>query len=635
MGKTTYTATFTNEEFTTQTKEVTDVEKLTTHTPAEAVKENEVVATCEADGSYEEVVYCSVCNKELSRETKTVKTKGHEYGEPTYTWSEDGKACTATAVCANDANHVINEDATVTSEVTTPSTCKDMGKTTYTATFTNEEFTTQTKEVTDVEKLTTHTPAEAVKENEVVATCEADGSYEEVVYCSVCNKELSRETKTVKAKDHEYGEPTYTWSEDGKTCTAKSVCANDANNAITEDAIVTSEVTTPSTCKDMGKTTYTATFTNEVFMTQTKEVTDVEKLTIHTPAKAVKENEVAATCEVDGSYDEAVCCSVCHEELGRTHKSILATGHDWGEWKVEKNPTETTVGIEKRICKNDSSHVETREIPKLDAKPVEQQTPQDTSVTTDPSTDQSSTEPAEEFGKEVTDSKTQTTYVVTNDDKSDHSVEFKESGSKASIIAVPASVKIDGASYKVTSIAEEAFKNNRTVTNVKIGANVESIGESAFEGCVKLKKITLSDSVKEVGDNAFKGCTKLETVTIPKNATNIGDNAFNGCKKLKKVTIGTKVQEIGKNAFAKCTSLETIVIPASVKYLGDNAFSGDTRLTTIIIKTKKLTNKTVSKKAFKGVKVGVVIKVPKAKLAAYTVLFRKKGLIKAVKIKAI
>ena len=41
-----------------------------------------------------------------------------------------------------------------------------------------------------------HEPADAVKENEVPATCIAKGSYDEVIYCSVegCEEELSRET---------------------------------------------------------------------------------------------------------------------------------------------------------------------------------------------------------------------------------------------------------------------------------------------------------------------------------------------------------------------------------------------------------------------------------------------------------
>lgn len=47
------------------------------HTPAEAVKENEVPATYSKAGSYDEVVYCSVCKAELSRETRIVDPIGY------------------------------------------------------------------------------------------------------------------------------------------------------------------------------------------------------------------------------------------------------------------------------------------------------------------------------------------------------------------------------------------------------------------------------------------------------------------------------------------------------------------------------------------------------------------------------
>ena len=43
-----------------------------------------------------------------------------------------------------------------------------------------------------------HTPASAVTENNVEADCVNDGSYDSVVYCSVCDIELSRETITVE-----------------------------------------------------------------------------------------------------------------------------------------------------------------------------------------------------------------------------------------------------------------------------------------------------------------------------------------------------------------------------------------------------------------------------------------------------
>ena len=48
-----------------------------THTPGEAVQENVVPASCTAAGSYDEVVYCSECHEELSRETKTIDMLAH------------------------------------------------------------------------------------------------------------------------------------------------------------------------------------------------------------------------------------------------------------------------------------------------------------------------------------------------------------------------------------------------------------------------------------------------------------------------------------------------------------------------------------------------------------------------------
>ncbi|MBR1747273.1 MAG: hypothetical protein IJ735_03565 [Clostridia bacterium] len=48
------------------------------HLPQTAVIENEIVATCEENGRYDEVVYCERCNDELSREEKTVAALGHD-----------------------------------------------------------------------------------------------------------------------------------------------------------------------------------------------------------------------------------------------------------------------------------------------------------------------------------------------------------------------------------------------------------------------------------------------------------------------------------------------------------------------------------------------------------------------------
>lgn len=65
------------------------------HTPGEAVHENETDATCTVAGSYDEVVTCTVCGREISRTEKTIPPKGHDFGE----WAETtAPTCTGAGV---------------------------------------------------------------------------------------------------------------------------------------------------------------------------------------------------------------------------------------------------------------------------------------------------------------------------------------------------------------------------------------------------------------------------------------------------------------------------------------------------------------------------------------------------------
>lgn len=120
------------------------------HSPAPAVEENVNPATCEDGGSYDEVVYCSVCGEELSREGKTTDPLNHNWGEPVYDWTEYYDEVQATRTCLRDESHREGEGVHTTSEVTKPATTTEKGEHTYTATFTNPAFTTQTKVVADI-----------------------------------------------------------------------------------------------------------------------------------------------------------------------------------------------------------------------------------------------------------------------------------------------------------------------------------------------------------------------------------------------------------------------------------------------------------------------------------------------------
>jgi len=105
----------------------TEVVEAVGHTPAETVTENEVKPTCTTAGSYDTVVYCSVCNEKLSCKTIIVEALGHTEGE-------------------------------------------------------------------------------IVKENEAAPDCVSAGSYDDVVCCSTCNAELSRNTIMVSALGHDFAD---------------------------------------------------------------------------------------------------------------------------------------------------------------------------------------------------------------------------------------------------------------------------------------------------------------------------------------------------------------------------------------------------------------------------------------------
>lgn len=75
-------------------------------------------------------------------------------------------------------------------------------------------------------------------------------------------------------------------------------------------------------------------------------------------------------------------------------------------------------------------------------------------------------------------------------------------------------VKVDGVSYRVTSIADNAFKNNKKITRVVIGSNIVTIGKNAFAKCTNITSIAVGKNVTKIEKNAFYGCGKLEKITI-------------------------------------------------------------------------------------------------------------------------
>ena len=123
----------------------------------------------------------------------------------------------------------------------------------------------------------------------------------------------------------------------------------------------------------------------------------------------------------------------------------------------------------------------------------------------------------------------------------------------------------------IESIAYEAFKNCKDLSNIILSEGLATIGENAFWGCTNLTEIHLPNSVREIGISAFYDC-RITSVIIPEGVKVIEAGLFKYCTKLTNVTIPNGVKSIGDSAFGACLSLSSLTIPESVKSMGRDPF---------------------------------------------------------------
>ena len=146
-----------------------------------------VEPTCTKPGKTEGK-HCSVCNEVLVAQTE-IPAKGH-------TWT--AASCTAPrtcSVCGETDGEPLGHDWgewTVTAEAT----CTEKGEKTRSCQREGCDAT----DTVDI-PANGHTEGKPVRENVVPATKNHKGSYDEVVYCKVCNTELSRVTKIIPKLD--------------------------------------------------------------------------------------------------------------------------------------------------------------------------------------------------------------------------------------------------------------------------------------------------------------------------------------------------------------------------------------------------------------------------------------------------
>ena len=271
-------------------------------------------------------------------------------------------------------------------------------------------------------------------------------------------------------------------------------------------------------------------------------------------------NQREATCTQTG-YAGDTYCTDC-DKLLSTGKELAALGHDYLA-SVTKQPTTTEEGIRTYTCTR-CGHSYTESIAKLTSpSPQPTATPSDKPETPSPQptatpsgkpetpspqptatpSDKPETPSPQPKGTNLKDD-TGAAYKVTSANGKTPAVQYlaPKSGTKGTV-TVPLEVTIDGVTYKVTSIADNAFKGNKKLKKVVVGSNITSIGK-----------------------NAFAGCTSLTSITIGKNVTKIGKNAFTGCKKLKSIIIKTKkltTKTVKKGAFNGISKKVVVKVPKS------------------------------------------------------------------------
>lgn len=328
----------------------TRVIEKSAHTPEAAVRENVVEATCTVGGSYDSVVYCSVCHSEISRSHESVSALGHKWGsayiyDSTHHWKEcervgcgaksekiahtigaDNKCtCGYSASCTHsNSTWQVVSPATCTREGSEKLVCNDCGTLLNTRAIPRKD----------------HVPTDAVIEDNVPATCVSGTSNDVVKYCRDCGAEIER---VHREEDDSLGHnwsTGYKFDKDNhwKTCTRRGcnatsdkvahdisesgLCACGYNSLCTHpEASRTWEVVIESTCMSFGSKDLVCGDCQAVLETEIIEKSD------HKPAEAHRESIIEATCTSGGSYYSVVSCVYCSKEISRDRVIVGAKGH--------------------------------------------------------------------------------------------------------------------------------------------------------------------------------------------------------------------------------------------------------------------------------------------------------------------
>ncbi len=365
------------------------------HTPGIATTENRVEPTCTAQGFYDEVTRCSVCDELISKNRVMIPAIGHLPGEAAVENNID-PSCTKSGSYDNvircqrcnvitDSEHVVlpalgHIAGTHVRTNETEPTCTEEGgyEDTVSCTRCGDTITSETV----ILPPKGHTPMEAVEEIDTPADCTTPGIKKEVVYCSDCGKEISSTYQEIPATGHQWGEwEVLTEPTETEAGVKKRVCAA-CSEEMTESIPATGHIhgslskvdAVEPTCSQSGNVEYYVCECGSWFEDEeaTTEITDKNSVILpmiaHADAVMTIENRVEPTCISTGSYDKVYKCPVCGKTIKTEKETIPLTEHEWGEWVVSKKPTLDEIGEETRSC-NHCTQTEKRSVPKMEDVP--------------------------------------------------------------------------------------------------------------------------------------------------------------------------------------------------------------------------------------------------------------------------
>lgn len=136
-------------------------------------------------------------------------------------------------------------------------------------------------------------------------------------------------------------------------------------------------------------------------------------------------------------------------------------------------------------------------------------------------------------------------------------------------IIIPDTIEHNGKTYRVSTIGDNAFKNNKKIRRIRLSGPTGnlSIGASAFEGCTSLTEITNLENYYAISENAFKDCTGLTIVNLSSVGSSVlKNNSFDGCNNIRIIDLSLKKnykisnKPLNSNNLLQFTGLTSIII---------------------------------------------------------------------------